>query len=87
MYISIWIENIGQSSLEPVQISFKIPLSGTLNNVMFWTEGVQHQQIIDVSDKCVRVDRLKVVVLDRFRNRLNNNGVDWSFSIDMVSTN
>jgi hypothetical protein len=84
-YISIWIENIGESSLEPVQISFKIPLSGTTNGVMFWTEGTQHQQIIDVTARGVRVDRLNVVVLDRFRNRLNNNGVDWSLSIDMVS--
>jgi hypothetical protein len=84
-YISIWIENIGQSSLEPVQISFKIPLSGTTNGVMFWTEGDQHQQVIDVSDRGVRVDRFNLVVLDRFRNILNNNGLDWSFSIDMVS--
>jgi hypothetical protein len=86
-YISIWIENLGQSSLEPVQISFKIPLSGTTNNVMYWTEGSQNDQIVDVTDRAVRVDRLNVTVFDRFRNLLNNNGLDWSFSFDMVSEN
>ena len=86
-YISIWISNMGQSSLEPVQISFKIPLSGTTNNVMYWTEGSQNDQIVDVTDRSVRVDRLNIVVFDRFRNILNNNGLDWSFSFDMVSDN
>lgn len=86
-YISIWIENLGQSSLEPVQISFKIPTDGITNNTIYWTEGSQNQQIVDVTDRGVRVDRLNIIVLDRFRNQLNNNGLDWSFSFDMVSSN
>jgi hypothetical protein len=86
-YISIWIENLGQSSLEPIQISFKIPLNGTTNNVMYWAEGTQNDQVVDVSDRGVRVDRLNVIVFDRFKNILNNNGLDWSFSFNMVSEN
>jgi hypothetical protein len=86
-YISLWIANLGQSSLEPVQISFKIPLSGTTNNVMYWTEGSQNDQVVDVTDRSVRVDRLNIGVFDRFRNILNNNGLDWAFSFDMVSDN
>lgn len=86
-YISIWIANLGQSSLEPVQISFKIPLNGTTNNVMYWTEGSQNDQVLDVTDRSVRVDRLNISVFDRFRNLLNNNGLDWSFSFDMISDN
>lgn len=86
-YISIWIENLGQSSLEPNQISFKIPLDAITGNVMYWSEGNQNTQVIDVTDRGVRLDRLNIVVLDRFRNILNNNGLDWSFSFDLVSDN
>jgi hypothetical protein len=86
-YISIWIENLGQSSLEPAQISFKIPLNGITSNVMYWSEGNQNTQVVDVTDRGVRVDRLNVTVLDRFGQIINNNGLDWSFSFDMLSEN
>jgi hypothetical protein len=86
-YISMWIPNVGQSSLEPAQITFKIPLSTQTNNVAYWSEGSQNIQKIYITDKSVRVDRLNITFLDRFGNVLNNNGLDWSMSFDIESEN
>ena len=86
-YIIIWIENIGQSSMEPVQITFKLPLSSLTNNVLYWSESSQNTQYMQVFNKNTRIDRLNIVILDRFGNILNNNGIDWSMSFDIESSN
>jgi hypothetical protein len=86
-YINMWIENIGQSSLEPAQITFKIPLNNITNGVAYWSENSQNRQYIRVADNNVRIDRLNVVFQDRFGNILNNNGIDWSMSFDIESEN
>jgi len=86
-YINIWFENIGQSSLEPSQITFKIPVNVPSGSIMQWSEYSQNSQIVNVSDRNLRVDRLNVTILDRFGNILNNNGLDWSFSIEVESDN
>jgi hypothetical protein len=86
-YINMWIPNVGQSSLEPAQITFKIPLGTQTNGVAYWSEGSQNIQKICITDKSVRVDRLNITFLDRFGNILNNNGLDWSMSFDIESEN
>ena len=86
-YINIFIENIGTSSLEPSQITYKVPVNGAVENVIYWNENSQFTQKINVSDDRSRVDRLNITVLDRFGNILNNNGIDWSFSIEVESEN
>jgi hypothetical protein len=85
-YIVMWIENIGQSSMEPVQITFKLPLSTVSSNVIYWAEGSQNKQYMKVFDQRVRIDRLNITILDRFGNILNNNGIDWSMSFDIESS-
>ena len=84
-YVSIWIENLGTSSLEPSQITFKIPIDVGSGSILHYTELKQHEQFVPVSDMGVRVDRLNIVVLDRFGNVLNNNGLDWSFTLQVTS--
>jgi len=86
-YINIFIENIGTSSLEPSQITYKVPVNGAVGNVIYWNENSQFTQKINVTDDRSRVDRLNITVLDRFGNILNNNGLDWSFSIEVESEN
>jgi hypothetical protein len=86
-YISIWIENLGTSSLEPSQITYKVPIEVAQGSVMFWTEGKQNTQCVPVTDRSVRVDRLNIQVLDRFGKLIDNNGVDWSFTLEIESDN
>jgi len=84
-YISIWIENLGTSSLEPVQVTFKLPNNVSSGGILQWAELAQNKQVVKVSDRGVRLDRLNIQVLDRFGNLLNNNGIDWSFTLEIES--
>jgi hypothetical protein len=82
-YLNIWIENLGQSSLEPSQITFKLPVNVNSGGILQWTELSQFTQKVEVTDRGVRLDRLNITVLDRYGNILNNNGLDWSFTLEI----
>ena len=82
-YINVWIENLGQSSLEPSQITFKLPLNVNSGGILQWTELSQFTQKVIVTDRGVRLDRLNITVLDRYGNIINNNGIDWSFTLEI----
>lgn len=82
-YLNIWIENLGTQSLEPRQITFKVPVTVGSGSIMHWTENTQNNQLVEVTDRGVRLDRLNIQVQDRFGNLLNNNGLDWSFTIEI----
>jgi hypothetical protein len=84
-YINIWIENIGTSSRDPAQITYKIPVSVQNGSILQWAENTQHEQIVMVTDNAARVDRLNILVLDRFGQPLNNNGLDWSFTMEVLA--
>lgn len=86
-YISIWIENMGQSSLEPSQTTFKIPINVQPGAVQYWNELNNNVQKVLVTDRGVRFDRLNITVLDRFGNILDNNGLDWSFTLEIEADN
>jgi hypothetical protein len=85
-YISIFIENIGTSSLENSLISFKIPLSSISNGTIFWSEMAQNKQIIQFQ-AATRLSYLNIGVYDRFGNILNNNGLDWSMTLNVDFVN
>lgn len=82
-YVNIWIENLGQSSLEPNQITFKIPVTVGSGSIMHWSENSQDEQYVKVTDRGPRLDRLNITVLDRFGSPMNNNGLDWSFTLEI----
>jgi len=85
-YICIYIENLRTSSLEPnVPITFKIPITVGMGNIQMYSEGTQWRQKIDISDPNFRLDRLNIKVLDRFGKLLDNNGLDWSFTLEIES--
>jgi hypothetical protein len=84
-YVSIWIQNFGTSSLDGQQITYKVPNTVGSAGIIQYTEGGGWHQKIEVTDRSNRVDRLIVTVLDRFGNVLNNNGLDWSFTLEIES--
>jgi len=86
-YLNIWIENFGPSSLEPSQITYKVPMNSLTGNVMYWNENSQFCQDLKITDRNARVDRLNVTVTDRFGNIPSNNGLDWSFTLEIESDN
>jgi hypothetical protein len=85
-YVYIYINNLGISSQEPIKYTFKVPLNNTtFGSTLFWSDENQNHQSIEVTDNAVRVDRLQIQVLDRFGNILNNNGLDWSMTLEITS--
>ena len=86
-YIRIWIENLGQSSLEPSQTTFKIPVNVAPGSILQWTELGQFMQRVEVTDRGARLDRLNITVIDRYGNIINNNGLDWSFTLEIEADN
>jgi hypothetical protein len=85
-YISVFIENVGTSSPENSQITFKIPLSTISNGGIFWTENTQNKQS-KMFNSATRLSYLNITFYDRFGNILNNNGLDWSMSLDIDFVN
>jgi hypothetical protein len=82
-YINIYIEKLGASSPESYKSTFKIPNNVASGGILHWAENSQDSQIIQVTDMSNRVDRLVIKVCDRFGEILNNNGIDWSFSLEV----
>ena len=80
-FISIWFKNLYTSSSETPQISFKIPVNATNGVVYYYAENSEFVQYFDVTEPVFSLDRLDIEVHDRFGNILNNNGVDWSFTL------
>ena len=77
-YINIWIENVGPSSQEPQTITYKVPIS---SGTTYWTNNNVNKQIVKNRNYDFAFSKLNILVFDRFGNKLNNNGLDWSFSI------
>jgi hypothetical protein len=81
-YISLFIKNIPHNSSSSNQlISFKIPLNSSGNIVYFNSENISFSQYITITDQNLVVDKLSIVVYDRFGNQLTNNGFDYSLTV------
>lgn len=83
-YLCIYIENLRASSLEPnVPITFKIPITVNNGNIQPYTEGNNWVQHLTIFDPNFKFDRLNIQVLDRFGALINNNGIDWTFTLEI----
>jgi hypothetical protein len=82
-YVSIWVENFGISSQDIKQCTYKIPMQPETSNVIFWTTNSYNKQIVVNQNRHFPLDKLNISVLDQYGNQLNNNGIDWSMSIEI----
>jgi hypothetical protein len=81
-YLAIWIENFGISSQDIKQCTYKIPIE---SNVIFWTTNNYNKQIVVNQNRHFPLDKLNISVLDQYGNQLDNNGIDWSMSLEINS--
>ena len=83
-YINIYIENLRTSSMQPmVPVTFKIPMTVANGSIEYYFEKSRFVQKIFTYDPNMRIDRLNIIVYDRYGNIINNNGIDWSFTLEM----
>lgn len=85
-YISIWIENFGISSQDIKQCTYKIPMQPQISNTIFWTTNNYNKQIVVNQNRQFPLSKLNISVLDQYGNQLDNNGVNWSMSIEIDSS-
>lgn len=52
------------------------------SNVIFWTPNKYNTQIVDNQNKQFLFEKLNISVLDQYGNQLDNNGKDWSMTIE-----
>jgi hypothetical protein len=83
-YINIYLDNIGRPSIDPSKSTFNIPQNG--GTVIQWAENNKDEQSNMVNDNA-SIDRLIVAVYDRYGQPMNNNGLDWSFTIRITTAN
>ena len=84
-YVNIYIENLRNSCMEPYAATFKIPITVQKGGIEFWFSDNRFKQSIEIFDPDYRIDRLNIQVRDRFGNPMTNNGLDWSFTIEIES--
>jgi hypothetical protein len=84
LYCHVYIQNLAPSSQEAIQSTFKIPLTATFGGIQS-IDYSNNRQIVTVTDSSCIIDRLIIKIVDRWGNTLNNNGIDWSMTIEMCS--
>jgi hypothetical protein len=84
-YVCIYIENLRNSCMEPFAATFKIPITVQKGGVENWTSDNRFKQSIEIFDPDYKIDRLNIQVRDRFGNPISNNGIDWSFTLEVES--
>lgn len=83
-YISMYIPTLGSSSSMSNQLqTYKIPLNTVTNQVYFYQEGSSFRQWVDISDSNFTMNSITVIILDKFGNNLNPNGLDFSFTLSL----
>ena len=76
--------NHKSTSIDGKPISFKIPYSGSSNNIFFSAENTQFTQYIELTEDTFTLGNLKITVFDKYGFQLDNNGLDWSFSLQFL---
>jgi hypothetical protein len=62
-------------------MSFKIPLNATNGSIYYTAENISFSQFIEITDENFILNNLKIQVYDQFNNLLDNNGINWSFTL------
>ena len=84
-YVDIYIRNLSVSSTEGQLVTIKIPVDVASGQILHWSENSRDTQIIPVRYTVETVDRFIIEVYDRFGNIIDNNGIDWSFTLQIKS--
>ena len=80
-YISLYLQNIPHNANSVNQLcSYKIPLNAVNGVVFFNAENINFSQYITITDKNFVVDKISVVVFDKFGNQLNST-YDYSMTL------
>ena len=82
-YLSFYCSNIPHKSagFGNQLMTFKIPFNGVSSSIFFEAENISYNHYVDITDKGFILDKLKFQIYDQFQNVLDNNGLNWSFTL------
>jgi hypothetical protein len=82
-YVNLYIDNLNLQSENSSGLpsTFKLPLNATQGTVMYFNEGLGFIQERQINDKYLVINRINVIIYDRFGFPINGNGGDYSFSL------
>lgn len=84
-YVYLYIRNLSVSSTENQLTTFKIPVNAASGQILHWSENSQDTQSVPICYSVETIDRLIIQVYDRYGNLMDNNGIDWSFTLQIKS--
>jgi hypothetical protein len=84
-YINIYIPYLRSSSAEPSHITFKVPVNPIIPpyNTIYYASDNTFRQTVYNSDMGQKFQTLQIQVYDRFGNLIDNNGNDWSMTLEI----
>ena len=82
-YLIIYLPYVNHksSSAANQNISFKIPYNSSGNSIFYSVENTQFSQYIELTENNFILGNLKIVINDKYGFNINNNGLDWSFTL------
>ena len=82
-YISIYFPNVNALSVAATgqNMTFKVPFSGTNSTIFYNVENLSFAQYIELTESNFILSSIKLIVYDRFGYQINNNNLDWSFTL------
>ena len=84
-YIALNFPRISTRSSGTIQpMTFKIPCNATSNQIYFNAEFQSFSQFIEITDLHFAIGNLQLTVCDKFGCQIDNNGLDWSFTLAIV---
>ena len=87
-YLSINLINIpalSSNSTNNKLISFKMPLNVQNGMLYYQADQTSFHQFVEITDQNFVLNRIQLQVYDRFNCPVMNNGVDWSFTLAVLS--
>lgn len=85
-YVYIYFVNLSTINSEAQRVAFKIPLNVGSGQIMNWVENSQDYQVLKLQSITEIFDRFIIQVYDRYGNVIDNNGIDWSFSVEIKTS-
>jgi len=82
-YLSIYCRNIPHKSsgVNGQLMTFKIPVNSVSGNIYYVAENISYSHYIEIKDESFILSNLQIQVYDQFNNLLDNNGMNWSFTL------
>ena len=84
-HVYLFFPQFGNASGENILGTFKIAVNVPQGGILMWPDLTENIQSVEMIDDFTTIDRIIVQVRDRYGNILNNNGIDWSFTIELLA--